>query len=97
MSTPTKIAEHLESAADLLDEHGWCRLSFVNTDGAYCTISALKAIEGDATAALNALLYDPKFEATHDVVWWNDHVAKDKREVTSTMRRVARKLRGATR
>lgn len=96
-------ADVLDKAADILDERGWCRHTYTNhVTGHHCAVGAIRAAADALETEMRDGWYVDAFRAsvalTDDVgstvQYWNDHVVKDKRQVTRAMRRVAKKLRG---
>lgn len=94
INTPADV---LDDAARILDEFGWCRGRFRDVrNGHYCVRGAimqvscftqLQADAGDAMAKSLGLQFAGQLSN------WNDYTARDRRQVTGTMRKVAKQLR----
>ncbi|MFF5788591.1 hypothetical protein ACFY8P_26960 [Streptomyces sp. NPDC012693] len=73
------VEKTLTDALTFLDTHGWTRYSLINTEGARCSIGALRAAAGSRNAAYrdagNLLLHEARRQ--HGKTWqaipaWND-------------------------
>lgn len=85
------IADVLEKTAVELEVHGWCRGTFSNAQGHQCLSRAIDVVDSGMWYSVKEALRQ-ELGGLHPVVW-NDKVARDKRQVTRMLRRVAKKLR----
>jgi hypothetical protein len=99
-------ADHLDSAADLLEDNGWCRGSYSTGTGAKCAVGAIfKAADGLGEIqrqCFDLVAQDPLVKngqegrglsAESEIVEFNDRKAKNKRQVVALFRRAARNYR----
>lgn len=93
-------ADVLEQAADLLERDGWCRGTFTNYQGHHCVRGAIRQIGVQlndyvlANATQDILAEDLGLSHGGALVIWNDSGVTRRSQVTSRMRKVAKKLRG---
>lgn len=94
------IADVLEKAAVELEVHGWCRGTLGTTDGPKCVAGALRQVSMGSMYDNDVYYTDyvpvrqlVVAELQYPLTKWNDQVARDKRQVTRMLRRVAKKLR----
>jgi|SRR5271169_2563355 len=93
-----KLSTILKDAADLLDEHGWCRYALKDEKGRMCIMGALNAAaNGDAEISYAQLDVRAIAKALGDcqvgeLVDWNDEIARDRRSVTRRLRAAVRRL-----
>ncbi|GGY78812.1 hypothetical protein GCM10010363_69670 [Streptomyces omiyaensis] len=94
------VEKTLTDALNFLDTHGWTRYSLINTEGARCSIGALRAAAGSRNAAYcdagNLLLDEARRQ--HGKKWetipsWNDcHSGAEVRSVWESAIRRAHHL-----
>lgn len=92
------LAKIYSRAADLLQKNGWCRHKLQNDQGHMCILGAIsQVVDGDAYAASNdthnMLTPLAQFTGGKHPVEWNNHFAKDKRQVVGLLRKAAREVR----
>lgn len=96
------LATDLEAASTVLQERGWCRKQYQAKNGAVDVGGALSlAVSGQADPAVLDLFERRRFEFAYDEIaewvacdpyYWNDHLAKRKRNVQKVMGEIIREL-----
>lgn len=87
------ITDVLEKAAVELEVHGWCRNMFSNAQGHRCVLGAIEKVKASEHTLMDVFIPVIERDIKYPIIFWNDEVAKDKRQVTRMLRRVAKKLR----
>lgn len=101
MKKPKKemsLASIYSKAADLLQKYGWCRFKLKDNEGQMCIWGAIgKVVDGNpfkaSTKTHEMLKPLTQFTGGQHAVEWNNHIAKDKRQVVALLRKAAREIR----
>jgi hypothetical protein len=93
--TPDEVMDH---AADLIDEHGWCRNSYELQTGEMCVVGALDRVCSQWDMQNESDTFDEaiSFLMTtigKDVTEWNDNICKDHYMATELLRNEAKRYR----
>lgn len=92
-------ADVLDEAARIIDEVGWCRNTFENSQGHVCVRAALDRVAAPVQLRRDAAYFltnDLGLEHSGRLAIWNDAAGMTKRKVTSRLRKVAKRLRSKT-
>jgi hypothetical protein len=106
--TDEVAARVLDTAADLIDKHGWVQRSWGSEKTGYCALGATLHAMGELTAtpiplpdfngviarANGALAAEIGLDSNSGIVGWNDAFDRTQDEVVDHMRWAAKRLRG---
>lgn len=87
--------EIMDRAADLLDEHGWCRNSYELQTGEMCVVGALDraAMQTDESDTFDDTVSFLMTTVGKDVTAWNDNICEDHYMATELLRSEAKRYR----
>lgn len=93
----------LDRAADLIQERGWTQEKYQNNKGGLCIVGAINTAAGNPVHSSQGIIDISWFENfiardkftgnAQIAVNYNDHVAKDKRQIIRLLHRAAKAYR----
>ena len=91
-------ADVLDKAADVIERDGWCRHEYHDPEGRHCTVGAIEAAviqEGHFPISETIDEAEDSLDRWlgQSVAAWNDDIARDVREVITSLRECAASLR----